>query len=213
MNTTTPRPTPETDAEVKDFDAPWLYYVNADFARKLERERDEAREELQQWKMLCAWGGTPEHIDQFIKGQQSRIHQAQDIEETCEQLERDLNEALAKLSTVYRWIERNHSDGFIDSQSHLQNLDRVADAWHDKLEDMQRELGKTRDQLEAMREAIKEGYDALTECVDDSGELLAERGWWRDEPRCGYQARYDEHKQRIEDAEAALTKLKLFIKP
>lgn len=163
--------------------------------------------------MLCAWGGTPEHIDQFIKGQQSRIHQAQDIEETCEQLERERDEALAKLSTVYRWIERNHSDGFIDSQSHLQNLDRVADAWHDKLEDMQRELGKTRDQLEAMREAIKKGYDALTGCVDDSGELLAERGWWRDEPRCGYQARYEETKQRIEDAEVSLTKLKPFILP
>jgi hypothetical protein len=69
---------------------------------------------------------------------------------------KERDEALAKLSTVYRWIERNHSDGFIDSQSYLQNLDRVADAWHDKLEDMQRELGKTRDQLEAMREAIKE---------------------------------------------------------
>ena len=114
----TPRPTPETDAEVKDFDAPWLYYVNADFARKLERERDEA---------------------------------------------------LAKLSTVYRWIERNHSDGFIDSQSHLQNLDRVADAWHDKLEDMQRELGKTRDQLNAMREAIKEVSLQLTFAEKVSG--------------------------------------------
>lgn len=40
------RPTPETDAEVKDFDAPWLYYVNADFARKLERERDQAQKDL-----------------------------------------------------------------------------------------------------------------------------------------------------------------------
>lgn len=66
-------------------------------------------------------------------------------------------------------------------------------------------------EIAAMREAIKKGYDALTECVDDSGELLAEHGWWKDEPRCGYQIRYDEHKQRIENAEAALTKLKLFI--
>lgn len=62
-------------------------------------------------------------------------------------LERERDEALAKLSTVYRWIERNHPDGFIDSQSHLQNLDRVADAWHDK--------------LEAMREAIKDAHYAL----------------------------------------------------
>lgn len=54
------------------------------------KERDEMREELQQWKMLCAWGGTPEHIDQFIKGQQSRIHEAQKVELVCEQLEREL---------------------------------------------------------------------------------------------------------------------------
>lgn len=66
-------------------------------------------------------------------------------------------------------------------------------------------------EIEAMREAIKEAYEALTGCVDDSGELLAERGWWRDEPRCGYQARYEETKQRIENAEAALAKLKPFL--
>lgn len=142
MNTTPPRPTPETDAEVKDFDAPWLYYVNADFARKLERERDEA---------------------------------------------------LAKLSTVYRWIERNHSDGFIDSQSHLQNLDRVADAWHDKLEDMQRELGKTRDQLKAMREAIKEAHEALDWATSNMNPPFE----WEPFTR----------------ANATLTKLQPFIKP
>lgn len=191
MSTTPPRPTPETDAEVGYFDLETA--VSADFARELERERDEMREELQQWKMLCAWGGTPEHIDQFIKGQQSRIHQAQDIEETCEQLERERDEALAKLSTVYRWIERNHSDGFIDSQSHLQNLDRVADAWHDKLEDMQRELGKIRDQLKAMREAIKEAHEALDWATSNMNPPFA----W--EP--------------FRKANAALTKLKPFILP
>ena len=74
-----------------------------------------------------------------------------------------------------------------------------------------KERDEAREQLEAMREAIKEGHDALTECVDDSGELLAERGWWQDEPRCDYQIRYDEHKQRIEAAKAAITKLQPFL--
>lgn len=202
MNTTTPRPTPETDAEVGYFDLETA--VSADFARKLERERDEMREELQQWKMLCAWGGTPEHIDQFIKGQQSRIHQAQDIEETCEQLERERDEALAKLSTVYRWIERNHSDGFIDSQSHLQNLDRVADAWHDKLEDMQRELSKTRDQLQAMREAIKEAHTELSTLLDTINNSRGVDGWHLN----GDIATWDEFE--INPA-AALTKLQPFL--
>lgn len=140
MSTTPPRPTPETDAEVKDFDAPWLYYVNADFARKLERERDEAREELQQWKMLCAWGGTPEHIDQFIKGQQSRIHQAQDIEETCEQLERERDEAREQLQAM---------------RDELEKVCQQRDAWAMRCD----KLG-----IIAMREAIKEAIDSLHKC-------------------------------------------------
>jgi hypothetical protein len=48
---------------------------------KLERERDEAREELSEWRILNGWGGTPEIIHDFIKGQQTRIHHAQDLEE------------------------------------------------------------------------------------------------------------------------------------
>ena len=71
---------------------------------RLESERDEAREELQQWKMLYAWGGTPEHIDQFIKGQQSRIHEAQEIELVCEQLERERDEAREDAMNYYAKI-------------------------------------------------------------------------------------------------------------
>lgn len=97
------QPTPETDAEERrchgtpeGFESMPNLYVKGDFARKLERERDEAQ---------------------------------------------------AQLSTVYRWIERNHPDGFIDSQTYLQNLERMADAWHDK--------------IKAMREAIREARKAL----------------------------------------------------
>ncbi len=77
--------------------------------------------------------------------------------------------------------------------------------------EVKRERDEARDQLEAMREAIREAYEALEGCTEDSGELLAERGWWKDEPRCDYQVHYNEHKQRIEDAEATLTKLQPFI--
>ena len=41
----------------------------------------EAMEELNEWKTLSGWGGTPEIIDDFIKGQQSRIYAAQEAEE------------------------------------------------------------------------------------------------------------------------------------
>jgi hypothetical protein len=51
------KPTPETDAathDLSDYGPPvpcsWGDWVAADYARKLERERDEAREELNRYK-------------------------------------------------------------------------------------------------------------------------------------------------------------------
>ncbi len=49
----TPRPTPETDAEICT--AISRHVVRADFASKLERERDEAREEK---KVVVKWTQT-----------------------------------------------------------------------------------------------------------------------------------------------------------
>jgi hypothetical protein len=66
----------------------------------VERERDEARDELRQWQMLCLWGGTPEHVHDFIKGQQTRIYEAQDIEKTCEKLEQERDEARKHLREI-----------------------------------------------------------------------------------------------------------------
>jgi hypothetical protein len=43
------RPTPETDANVEDIGM-GCHMVSADFARKLERERDEARKEAEYYK-------------------------------------------------------------------------------------------------------------------------------------------------------------------
>ncbi len=155
----TPRPTPETDAESIN-GAHHTQFGLSDFARKLERKRNEA----------C------KHLAAANKGADINAHINHSLAAKLAEAKRELNEALAKLSTVYRWIERNHSDGFIDSQSHLENLDRVADAWHDKLEDMQRELGKTRDQLEAMREAIREVFNSFAnEPASDSAWLLDDR--------------------------------------
>jgi len=74
--------TPRTDAQANLTGAggPPTWHIHADFARQLERELAEAREELIQWRTLRSWGGTPQIIDDFIKGQQSRIHAAQDAE-------------------------------------------------------------------------------------------------------------------------------------
>ncbi len=69
------------------------------FVGDLQRELTAAQEELAEWSILKGWGGTPEIINDFIKGQQTRIHYAQNIEEeltaVTEQRDR-LVEALRK---------------------------------------------------------------------------------------------------------------------
>ena len=88
------RPTPETDALVPEFlnggEVPDIFA----HARKLERERDEAREEL------------------------SRLH---------------------------HWVERRSQDGFIDSQTHEQNITRCYDALYDRLDAAERALMEIED--------------------------------------------------------------------
>ena len=64
-------------------------YLNA--AQKancdLEERAETAEAELKEWQVLRAWGGTPEIVEQWIKGQQVRIHHAQDIEESLAKAE------------------------------------------------------------------------------------------------------------------------------
>ena len=45
---------------------------------------------------------------------------------------------------------------------------------------------------------------ALTDCLEDSIELLEEHGWWKDEPRCGYAERYQATAENIRRAQALL---------
>jgi hypothetical protein len=79
MNTDTPR-TDEWLAEEKR--NPRLSGLGnwIDYCKQLERELTAARAEITEWRILNGWGGTPEIINDFIKGQQTRIHHAQDLE-------------------------------------------------------------------------------------------------------------------------------------
>ena len=54
----------------------------------------ESMEELSEWKTLSGWGGTPEIINDFIKGQQSRIYAAQEAEEQRDRLAEALERVL-----------------------------------------------------------------------------------------------------------------------
>jgi len=115
---------------------------------------------------------------------------------------KERDEALAKLSTVHRWVEKNLSGGFVDSLTHLQNLECVADDWYGRLVETIRERDEARDQLEAMREAVKEVIDSLHKCSRVIGAPATYD--WADEDVCD--AAYN-------SAQAALAKLQPFIKP
>jgi hypothetical protein len=49
-------------------------------ATKDHARAEKAEAELADWSVLKGWGGTPEIVYKFIKGQQNRIHHCQDLE-------------------------------------------------------------------------------------------------------------------------------------
>jgi hypothetical protein len=75
----------------------------------------------------------------------------------AEQLERERDEARSTLTDIYRWIEQNHPDGFIDSLTFSQNLERVGDRWYDRLDIVERERDEERKIAEKLR---KERFEA-----------------------------------------------------
>jgi chaperonin cofactor prefoldin len=128
-----PSKTPETDACAKsidqsNFEDSWkddfeeFAWVPADFARQLERERNEARE-----------------VASGLAMQEERV-----------------NEAQKELSSIHRWIERNHPDGFIDSLTYFQNLERVTDNWYDRLDRLEIDANRFERERDEAREQIKE---------------------------------------------------------
>ena len=82
-------------------------------------ERAEAA--LAEWSVLNLWGGTPEIIHEFIKGQQNRIHHCQDLEAECLEQARLLGmsgereaDLLGKIARLNRVIERASVQFFHD---------------------------------------------------------------------------------------------------
>ena len=65
-------------------------------ARITELER-----ELADWRYLAIWGGTPEVIHEFIRGQQNRIYHCQDLETELAALRSLLREAITEHVSEY----------------------------------------------------------------------------------------------------------------
>lgn len=55
-------------------------------------------------------------------------------------LKREREESEQKLSRIYEFIKRNDQDGFIDSLSYTENLQRIVDRLYEKIESLERSL-------------------------------------------------------------------------
>jgi tetratricopeptide (TPR) repeat protein len=152
---------------------------------ELIRERDEARKDLQEIKEY----GT-EEINAAVDLRQKLAQALLDLDNMQDQrdlamkvikrLERELAEAQNQLSQIHRWIERNHADGFIDSLTFLQNLERVVDCWYDRIDaiesDARRYLRESDEAREALRKAIRfvEAYEPHSRgAEEDQNETLS----------------------------------------
>lgn len=136
----TERPTPETDTQIKTFTSVSKLKksfenrtgtVSAAFARKLERERDEAN------RLICATYDalTPDGCDLPPSGINSMPDKVNAI-----LAERD--EAREELSSIHRWVERHNQDGFDDKLTHRQNVDICYDLLYDRLDMAELELNR-----------------------------------------------------------------------
>jgi DNA repair exonuclease SbcCD ATPase subunit len=81
--------------------------------------------------------------------------------------EERVNEAQKELSSIHQWIERNHPDGFIDSLTYFQNLERVTENWYDRLDRLEvdakrfeRERDEAREQNAKLRDIAERLFAA-----------------------------------------------------
>ena len=91
------------------------YPSGIDYA-KMEARAERAEAALAEWSVLNLWGGTPEIIHEFIKGQQNRIHHCQDLETELARLRADLAASHARAERAEAAFTEA-TDGVIDGGS------------------------------------------------------------------------------------------------
>lgn len=97
-------------AELKELSQ--AYELNRVSIDELDADRaraEKAEAALAEWSVLNLWGGTPEIIHKFIKGQQNRIHHCQDLEAECLEQARLLGMSGEREADLLGKIERLHS--------------------------------------------------------------------------------------------------------
>jgi len=142
------QPTPKTDNLF-----PWI-----DFARivtdemiQSKRKLREAREDAEHWKTEY------EIVEYRLRGKKhQRDNGIMAEDEIIPKLTRERDEAQKELSCIHRWIERNHADGFIDSLTYFQNLDRITENWYDRLDRLEIDAGRFERERDKAQVQIKE---------------------------------------------------------
>ena len=81
-----------------------------DKLKQFAERADAAEAALAEWSVLDLWGGTPEIIHEFIKGQQNRIHHCQDLEAECLEQARLLGMSGEREADLLGKIERLAKD-------------------------------------------------------------------------------------------------------
>lgn len=71
------------------------------------------------------------------------------------ELERQRDAAQEKLSTVYQWIERHHQDGFTDSMTYWQNLEKIGDKYSDRIDKAERQRDTAREDAARLAQVVK----------------------------------------------------------
>ncbi len=137
---------------------------------------------IEEIKEECSQGDTPETnaaiwVDEF--------------REECinanfaRKLERERDAAQEKLSTVYQWIERHHQDGFTDSMTYWQNLEKIGDKYSDRIDDAERQLDAAREDAERLASELQQALRQWASYADQYEEQDLEKSshtegeWYR----------------------------------
>lgn len=125
-------------------------------ADRLEAEHAE----LLEWRDLRAWGGTPEIVHGFIKGQQMRIYEAQDLEKELDEQCRLLGMSSEREAALLAKLEAAKRD-----RDCLKLMVEERKDWHhpEECEDWL-EIKEERDRL---KQKVKEMAERLEQNVED----------------------------------------------
>jgi hypothetical protein len=127
-----------------------------EYTAKMQAELTAARAEIAEWRILNGWGGTPEIINDFIKGQQTRIHLAQNLEEELDRV----TEQLVSIDSMYHKIIKEVLE--CDPIPACQRED-------DQLEPPWEVIARIREQRDRLAEALRE----MQYCHTDKAERMA----------------------------------------